>query len=68
MTANKKQILNVLRVKQASEYLAISETTFWRWVKEGRLPKGKHIGARITVWEVKELDNFLSKFDETEQA
>ena len=64
----KRQILNVLRAKEAIQYLGIGESTFWRWVHENRLPKGKKISPRVTLWRVEDLDNFLAMTSEAEQA
>ncbi len=37
----------------------VSDTTVWRWSKEGRLPKPTQIGPRTTAWKVGELRKFL---------
>lgn len=63
-----KQIANVLRAKQASQYIGVAESTFWKWVKENKLPKGKKISPRVTLWLVSDLDNFLAMSHEAEQA
>lgn len=55
-----KQVLNVLRAKEASAYLGIGESTFWRWVKENKIPKGKSLSKRVTVWKVADLDRVLN--------
>lgn len=51
----------VLRAKQASEYLGVAKSTFWRWVQDGKISKGKRIGSRCTLWRVEDLDEFLNK-------
>ena len=38
------------RAKEAAKLLRIGESTWWRWVQLGRLPKGKKLGPRVTVW------------------
>ena len=50
-----------MRVKAAASFLGIAESTFWRWVKEGRLPKGKRLSARATVWMRSDLEQFLEE-------
>lgn len=30
-----------MRAADAAKYLGIALSTFWRWVSQGRLPKGK---------------------------
>ena len=36
----------VLRAKDAAAFLALGESTFWRWAKDGRLPKGTRLPER----------------------
>lgn len=50
-----------LRAKQAAAYLGISVSTFWRWVKQGRLHKGTRLSARCTVWPREELERFMEQ-------
>ncbi|WP_420465790.1 helix-turn-helix transcriptional regulator [Panacagrimonas sp.] len=38
----------------------ISAATVWRWVREGRLPKPRKRGPRVTTWNVGELRAVLS--------
>ena len=48
--AKQPQSAGAMRAKSAAAFLDIGESTFWRWVKEGRLPKGTRLSARATVW------------------
>lgn len=50
-----------IRAKSAAAFLGIGESTFWRWVKEGRLPKGTRLSARATVWKREDLERFLNQ-------
>ena len=46
----------------ACEYLNISRATFDNYVREGKLPKGKHeIGFKELSWSKKDLDMFVKK-------
>lgn len=46
----------------ACEYLNISRATFDNYVREGKLPRGKHeIGFKELSWSKKELDEFVKK-------
>ena len=54
----------VLRAKDAAAFLALGESTFWRWVKDERLPKGIRLSARCTVWRLEDLENFLHQATE----
>lgn len=49
-----------IRAKDGAAYLGIAESTFWRWVSEGRLPKGTRLSARATVWKIEDLEHFLN--------
>lgn len=61
-TSNSK---GAMRVKSAAAFLDIGESTFWRWVAEGKLPKGKRLSARVTVWKREDLEQFLNQSAET---
>ena len=44
----------------ACKYLNVSRATFDNYVKEGKLPKGKHdIGFKELSWSIKDLDKFM---------
>ena len=46
----------------ACKYLNISRATFDNYVREGKLPKGKHeIGFKELSWSKKDLDMFVKK-------
>ena len=49
-----------IRAKDGAAYLGIAESTFWRWVSEGKLPKGTRLSARATVWKIEDLEHFLN--------
>ncbi len=39
-----------VRAKQSAQHLSIGVSTFWLWVKQGKIkPPTKH-GARVSVW------------------
>lgn len=47
----------------ACEYLNVSRATFDNYVREGKLPKGKHeIGFKELSWDKKTLDEFISMY------
>lgn len=46
----------------ACEYLNVSRATFDNYVREGKLPRGKHeIGFKELSWDRKTLDEFIKK-------
>lgn len=46
----------------ACEYLNVSRATFDNYIREGKLPRGKHeIDFKELSWSEKELDEFVKK-------
>lgn len=50
-----------MRAADAAKHLGIALSTFWRWVSQGRLPKGKRLSARCTVWLRSDIERFLAE-------
>ena len=63
MMKSNEQLFNgrVLRAKNAAAFLGIGESTFWKWSREGRLPRGTRLSARATVWRIVDLEAFLEQ-------
>jgi predicted DNA-binding transcriptional regulator AlpA len=57
-----------LRAKGAACFLGIGQSTFWKWVAEGRLPKGTRLSARCTIWRQETLEAFLRQAEGAESA
>lgn len=51
MSNDQKEAQEYYRAKEAAKLLRIGQSTFWRWVADGRIPPGKRLGARCTVWK-----------------
>lgn len=52
----------------ACRYLNVSRATFDNYVREGKLPKGKHeIGFKELSWYVKDLDSFIKYKNNTKK-
>jgi len=51
---------------EASQYLCISKTTLWRWIKAGRLPRGERFGGRTPFWTKIQLDHFVQSQKKSE--
>ncbi len=48
---------------QACQYLNVSRATFDNYVRDGKLPRGKHVaGFKELSWTKKELDNFIKEY------
>lgn len=39
------------RAKQAAPFLGIGISTFWLYVKQGRIKKPQRYGKRVSVWD-----------------
>lgn len=35
--------------------IPVSKSTWWQGVKDGRFPKPRKLGARVTVWRVEDI-------------
>jgi predicted DNA-binding transcriptional regulator AlpA len=46
------------RAKEAAKLLGIGLSTFWLYVKNGRIAQGVKVSNRITVWPQSVLNNF----------
>ena len=53
---------NFLRIKDVMKKTGIAKSTIWLWVSEGKFPKPIKLSPRITVWDEKEIDNWISSF------
>jgi len=51
----------LLRAKQIHRIFGIGLSTWWLWVKEGRAPKGIHLGSRTTVWRAEDIRALLEE-------
>ncbi len=40
-----------VRAKQSAQFLSIGISTFWLWVKQGKIKSPTKHGARISVWQ-----------------
>jgi predicted DNA-binding transcriptional regulator AlpA len=47
------------RAKEGAFYLGIALSTFWLWVKQGKIPPGNRLSARCTTWRRDTLEQFL---------
>jgi predicted DNA-binding transcriptional regulator AlpA len=49
-----------LRANDAAKFLGIAKSTFWRWVSLGKLPAGRRLSSRCTVWLKEDIERFLT--------
>ncbi len=53
--------MNYLRVKSVAKRLDIGESSVWKYVKDGILPKPIKISARTSVWRAVDIDNAIER-------
>jgi len=53
------EIDGFFRLPQVLALIPISKSTWWKWVREGKAPKGTKIGPRITVWRESEIKGLV---------
>ena len=39
--------------------IPVSKSTWWAGVKDGRFPKPKKLGSRVTVWRVEDIRELI---------
>ena len=54
---------------EACRYLNVSRATFYNYVREGKLPRGKkEAGFKELSWDRKDLDSFVQKCNNVRQV
>jgi len=61
MTDQQEDKPRLLRIRQVLEVVPVSRSTIWEWVKKGHFPKPMRIGARTTVWDEEEVNDFIKR-------
>ncbi len=54
-------VKSYIRTKDIVAMLSISKSTWWLWVKQGKVPKGIKLGSRVTVWNKNEILKLVSQ-------
>lgn len=49
----------MLRLRQVLQKVPVAPSTWWRWVAEGKAPRGVKIGPRVTAWRGEDIDKFI---------
>lgn len=47
------------RIQKVMELTGLCKSTIWLWAKEGKFPKAIKLSARVTVWNMAEVDAWL---------
>lgn len=53
-----------VRVHQIIQVIPISRSSWWRWVKEGKAPKGIKLGEKTTVWKAEDIHALLEELSQ----
>lgn len=54
-TLSESNNIGFMRLEEVLKIFAISRTTLYRWIEQGRLPKPIQIGQRMTRWDRREI-------------
>lgn len=71
MTKSKRNHRNTpnsryLRIHQVLEIFPIGMSTWWKWVAEGKAPRGIKLGPKTTVWLYQDILDLMESFEEAE--
>lgn len=50
-----------LRLPQILALIPVGASSWWRWCAEGKAPKPIKLGAKTTVWDAKQVSEFMEK-------
>nr|WP_254722216.1 AlpA family phage regulatory protein [Gilvimarinus xylanilyticus] len=50
-----------MRVRRVCDSVGVSKTTWYKWVQEGKAPKGIRLSPGITVWRKSDIDAFIAQ-------
>jgi prophage regulatory protein len=53
--------MGFLRVKHFIQLIPVGESTWWRWVAEGKAPAPIKLGPKTTVWRVEDINKFMKE-------
>ncbi len=57
-----------VRLPQILNLIPISKASWYRWVSEGRAPKGLKLGPKTTAWKVEEISQLIIKLAEEQEG
>jgi prophage regulatory protein len=50
-----------IRIAQLIKLIPVSRASIWRKVKDGTFPKPVKLGDRITAWDMKDIEAWLTE-------
>ena len=51
----------LLRRSEVAKFLGIGESTWSRWVAEGKAPRGIHLSSRAIAWRYSDILKFIEE-------
>jgi predicted DNA-binding transcriptional regulator AlpA len=57
-----------VRAKEAAYMLGIGMTTFYDWLKQGRIPAGIRLNPRVIIWKKSTIQTFLDQMEQEQAA
>lgn len=57
-----------VRMPQLIAVFSVSESTIWRWVRTGKLPKPVKLGERTSAWPVEAVRSAINQFSEAAEG
>ena len=58
---NQPQQAGFLRVPQILKLIPIGRSTWWRWIADGKAPKGIKLGEKTTVWKAEDINALIEQ-------
>ena len=52
-----------MRVPAIIQFFSIGQSTWWKWVQEGKAPRPIKIGPRTSVWRISEILALADKLE-----
>lgn len=57
-----------LRAKDIQKLFGISKSTFYQWIREGKLSTGFKLGERMKAWNRAEVERLMKAFETQGEA
>lgn len=52
-----------LRLNRVLEFIPVSASTWWKWVKSGHAPASRSLSKTVTVWRVEDIRELIDKIN-----
>jgi predicted DNA-binding transcriptional regulator AlpA len=57
-----------VRAREAAYMLGIGLTTFYDWLKQGRIQPGIRLNPRVIIWKKSTIQDFLDRMEQEQAA